>query len=85
MWFAALSSAEREPWFGNFLFRLMQNSPAVIALLEDNPFPDAPPRWIRAQFYRYEFTTPEERAETGDWWTRTRVGTYFPSAQLSGN
>jgi len=26
--------------------------------------------------YRYRFTTREERAETGDWWRRERVGTY---------
>ena len=26
--------------------------------------------------YRYGFTSPEKRAETGEWWTRQRVGTY---------
>ncbi|MBI1731540.1 MAG: lipase maturation factor family protein [Gammaproteobacteria bacterium] len=82
MWFAALSNPDREPWFRNFLFRLLQNSPAVTALLAENPFLDAPPRWVRARFYRYEFTTPEQRAETGDWWKRTLVGEYFPPASL---
>ncbi len=85
LWFAALSSAGREPWFQNLVFRLLQNSPAVTALLEENPFPDAPPRWIRARFYRYEFTTPAERAATGAWWTRTLVGDYLPPARLPGN
>jgi hypothetical protein len=82
MWFAALSRPSREQWFQNLLFRLLQNSPAVTALLGSNPFPDRPPQWVRARFYRYEFTTPEQRAETGHWWTRTPVADYFPPARL---
>ncbi len=82
MWFAALSRPEREPWFRNFLYRLLQNSPAVTALLENNPFAEAPPRFVRARFYHYQFTTPEQRAETGAWWKRTLVGEYHPAASL---
>lgn len=82
MWFAALSRPDREPWFRNFLFRLLQNNPSVTSLLQENPFPDAPPRWVRARFYRYEFTTPGQRAATGNWWVRTLVGEYHPAARL---
>jgi predicted DCC family thiol-disulfide oxidoreductase YuxK len=82
MWFAALSRAEREPWFRNLLYRLLQNSAPVTALLAGNPFPDAPPVYVRARFYRYQFTTPEEHAATGNWWKRELVGEYFPAAGL---
>jgi len=78
MWFAALSTYERTPWFPRFLARLLQGSPAVAGLLESNPFPDAPPRYVRAMRYRYTFTTPEERRRTGAWWRREKIGLYSP-------
>lgn len=77
MWFAALGSADDNPWFTQFMERLLENSPPVIALLEKNPFPDAPPRYIRAQFYEYNFTTPDERSKTGAIWDRRLVRLYF--------
>ncbi len=43
MWFAALDDPRRLPWFWRFLQRLLENEPAVTALLEKNPFPDKPP------------------------------------------
>ena len=48
MWFAALSEYEREPWFERFCRRLLEGSPAVLALLAGNPFPREPPRFVRA-------------------------------------
>ena len=44
-----------------------------------NPFPDGPPKIVRARLYLYRFTTPEERRETGDWWKRELVGEYLPA------
>jgi hypothetical protein len=78
MWFAALSSYRATPWFGQLLERLFEGSPPVLSLLAVNPFPDAPPRMVRAVLYRYRFTTPEERAATGNWWARERLGLYSP-------
>ena len=78
MWFAALSEPENNPWFVRFLKRLLEGSSEVLALLESNPFPDKPPQQIRAQFYQYYFTTPEEREKTGAWWSRRLVRRYFP-------
>jgi hypothetical protein len=80
MWFAALSryDSRRTWWFSSFLRRLLDGEPAVLDLLETNPFPAAPPRYVRATLYRYEFTTPEERRATGAWWKRTELGAYAP-------
>lgn len=33
---------------------------------------------MRALYYRYRFTTPQERKESGDWWQRELVEIYFP-------
>ncbi len=70
LWFAALGDVRQNVWFVNFCIRLLQGSPEVLDLLESNPFPDQPPRYIRAQLYDYRFTTYAEKAQTGAWWTR---------------
>lgn len=83
MWFAALGSAEQNPWFGSFMQRLLEGSPDVLALLETNPFPDAPPRYIRAEGFWYTFTDAATRSETGAWWSSRPAGEYFPVSSLT--
>jgi len=78
MWFAALGSLRDNPWFAEFLIRLLQGSPEVLALLPENPFPDQPPRFIRATFYDYHFTKFGELA----WWRREPLGLYCPPITL---
>ena len=73
MWFAALDPAGAEHWLQALLDRLLDGSPAVAALLDDSPLP-ATPRHVRLAYYRYDFTTPEEGAETGAWWRRRPLG-----------
>jgi hypothetical protein len=82
MWFAAMSNASDYSWFEPLLLKLLEGDRAVLGLLRTNPFPERPPRWIRAQLYLYRFTSPEERRRTGAWWTRTLAGPYFPEARL---
>jgi len=82
MWFAALGSAEENPWFDRFLTCLLQGSPAVTALLANNPFPDHPPRYVRALTFRYHFSDAATRTATGQWWTRELTGMYTPPVQL---
>jgi len=52
-------------------------------LLARNPFPDQPPKYVRAQFYDYTFAGSEERAE-GVWWDRQLLREYFPAVYLKG-
>ena len=77
MWFAALSGdCRKQPWFLAFEERLLEGSPGVQGLLRDNPFPDRPPRLLRARLYRYHFTGQGERA----WWrSQGRDGVVLPS------
>ncbi|MBZ5593699.1 MAG: lipase maturation factor family protein [Acidobacteriia bacterium] len=82
MWFAALGSYQSQPWFVNFMVRLLEGSPDVLALLAVNPFPSSPPRYIRARLYDYKFTTLAERRATGNWWRRELEGQYFPVVSL---
>jgi len=82
MWFAALSSFRNAPWFENFMVRLLEGSPEVVGLLRKNPFPAAPPKYVRALLFHYSFTDFATRRETGAWWRRTPRGFYFPQISL---
>jgi len=83
MWFAALGTYRGNRWFGAFLARLLEGSPEVLGLLADDPFPGAPPRYIRATLYDYRFTTAVERRDTGNWWRREELGPYTQVVSLS--
>ncbi len=74
MWFAALGNYRSNLWFVGFAARLLEGSPQVAGLLEKNPFPDHPPRYVRALVYEYSFTDRETRRRTGEWWSRKPLG-----------
>jgi hypothetical protein len=76
MWFAAISPAYAQQWLTPFLQRLLGNDRAALRLLRHNPFPESPPRFVRAQLYEYRFTTAAELRRDGTWWHRTLVGKY---------
>jgi hypothetical protein len=82
MWFAAMSPYYEHPWFVNFMAKLLQGDNAVLGLLSTNPFPEHPPRYVRARLYEYQFTTPDQRRATGLWWIRQPVASYFPAISL---
>jgi predicted DCC family thiol-disulfide oxidoreductase YuxK len=82
MWFAALGTPRENPWLVALIFRLLQGSHEVNGLLANNPFPDKPPRYIRAMFYRYRFTTVDERQQAGAWWKREELREYLPTVSL---
>ena len=81
MWFAALGTAQENPWFTRFCVRLLEGSPEVLGLLESNPFPSTPPRYVRAVLYDYQFASPLLNRE-GAWWERRLLGDYLPPISL---
>jgi Lipase maturation factor len=82
MWFAAMSSPAAHPWLVELVTRLLEHDQATLKLLGANPFVDHPPTVVRARLYRYRFTTPAERRQTGAWWVRDLVGEYLPPLRL---
>ena len=78
MWFAAMSPAEFHPWIFALTQRLLEGEKRILRLFARNPFPNAPPKFIRADWYRYRFSKPGDRG----WWTRTYVGEYVPPITL---
>jgi Lipase maturation factor len=82
MWFLPLSSAYAQPWLMPFCNGLLTNDPAIVALLRMNPFPDAPPAYVRATLYRYRFSTAQELRTQRVWWRRERIGEYLAPLSL---
>jgi len=78
MWFAALGSPGREPWFKPLLIKLLENDPEITRLFARNPFPDTGPRYIRASLYDYRFA----RRDEGGWWRREYRHLYYPPLTL---
>ena len=76
MWFAAMSTADQYPWTLHLVWKLLHNDPGALSLFGGNPFPNQPPRYIRAVLYRYEFVRPGN--PEGNWWKREELGLWLP-------
>lgn len=83
MWFCAISPAYGRSWMAGLLRALLRGDRQVLGLLRHDPFPDEPPRFVRARFYHYRFSTRQELRDTGHWWVRTLVSDYVPPVSLT--
>jgi hypothetical protein len=91
LWFLPLSSRIHgrhvvtpgyAPWFLRLVERLLEADGPTLRLLRRDPFAGRAPRFVRAQYYRYQYTDAGERRRTGAWWRRTLVGEYLPAVSL---
>lgn len=80
MWFASMSTADQYPWTYNLIWKLLHNDPGAISLFAENPFPNKPPRFIRAEIYRYKFAQPGN--PQGLYWTREKLGDWIPVVSI---
>jgi hypothetical protein len=82
LWFVGLEwqGRGRSRWTMAFLDRLLEGSPPVLDLLRENPFPDEPPRFVRALVAPYRFAGAAARAE-GTWWRREEPVLFLPVRQ----
>ncbi|HEX3472854.1 MAG TPA: lipase maturation factor family protein [Silvibacterium sp.] len=78
LWFASLGEWQQNSLVPFAEERLLTNSPDVLSLFQNNPFPDGPPKYIRAVLWQYWFTSMREKRETGNWWRRQLLGVYAP-------
>ena len=76
IWFAAMADYQRNPWLVHLVYKLLLGDESTLSLLANNPFPDIPPRFVRAELYTYEFTSRGE--PTNAYWKRKRVRPYLP-------
>jgi len=82
LWFASLGSWTQYPIVPRTEELLLTNDPAVLSLFAGNPFPNHPPRMVRAVLWQYWFTTIDEKRATGNWWRRLLLGAYAPTLTI---
>jgi hypothetical protein len=75
----------RRQWFPAFIGKLLEGDEKVRNLLREDPFDGEAPTHVRVRRYRYEYTTPEERRETGNWWKREVVDNYYGPIPAGGS
>jgi lipase maturation factor 1 len=83
LWFASLGGWRENPLVLRTEKSLLSNDPDVLALFAANPFPQGPPRQVRAVLWQYWFTSLAEKRATGFWWRRETLGLYAPAIQLA--
>jgi len=76
MWFAAMGTPAEYPWTLNLVWKLLHNDPGALSLFASNPFPDRPPRYVRAVWYRYKFAPPGNYDRR--WWERDEKQIWLP-------
>jgi lipase maturation factor 1 len=81
LWFASLGSWRDYPYVPRAEERLLEGSPAVLALFAGNPFPAAPPKQLRAVLWQYWFTDLATKKTQGLWWRRAFLGVYGPTLE----
>jgi len=85
LWFASLGQWQQNAIVPMTEERLLENDRDVLELFADNPFPNAPPKYLRAVLWQYWFSTPEEKRSQHVWWRRTYLGTYAPTVERLSN
>jgi hypothetical protein len=85
LWFASLGPWRSNPIVPRTEERLLEGSPDVLALFAYNPFPQQPPKQVRAVLWQYWFTSLEEKRAQGLWWHRQLLGNYAPTLAHDAN
>jgi hypothetical protein len=81
MWFASLDEWGNNPWVLRAEQLLLKNDKNFVALLAANPFPEGPPKQVRAVLWQYWFTDMATKHATGMWWRREYLGIYAPALE----
>ena len=81
LWFASLGEWRDNPWVLRAEELLLSNDHDVLALFASNPFPQNPPKQVRAVLWQYWFTDLATKRATGMWWRREYLGLYAPALE----
>jgi lipase maturation factor 1 len=85
LWFASLGNWHDNEFVPLTEERLLLGDGDVLALFRGDPFPQIPPRYVRAVIWQYWFTTTDEKRQTGNWWRRNYLGLYAPELTMDAD
>jgi hypothetical protein len=77
LWFAAMAEPQNYPWTYNLAWKLLHNDPDALGLFGGNPFPDHPPKYVRAVLYIYHFAPFDDPDHL--YWRRERQYVWLPA------
>lgn len=78
LWQAALGDFRREPWVIHVVDALLREDHAVTELFASDPFAGKPPRFVRAERFRYRFSAANEPA----YWRREPIDEFVRPVSL---
>jgi lipase maturation factor 1 len=81
LWFASLGGWRDNPWVLRNEQLLLSGDKDVLSLFAANPFPQSPPKQVRAVLWQYWFTDLATKRSTGMWWRREYLGLFAPSLE----
>jgi len=76
-----MSVPDDYPWTYNLVWKLLHNNRDVVGLFAHNPFPQHPPKYIRAILYRYKLAKPGNKQHL--FWTRENLGEWMPAMSVN--
>lgn len=85
LWFASLGGWHDNEFVPLTEERLLLGDGDVLALFRGDPFPQIPPRYVRAVIWQYWFTAMDEKRRTGNWWRREYLGLYAPELTMAAD
>jgi hypothetical protein len=85
LWFASLDDWRQNDIVPLTEEKLLAGDRDVLALFRGDPFPQFPPRYVRAVLWQYWFTSMDEKRETGNWWRREYIGLYAPELTMTAD
>jgi hypothetical protein len=85
LWFASLGGWRQNEMVPLTEEKLLLGSPDVLTLFRNDPFPQIPPRYVRAVLWQYWFTSMDEKRKTGNWWRRQYLRLYAPELTMAGD
>lgn len=72
---------QEQRWFTELLKGLLEGRPQIEALLQNSPFQDEPPEYIRVRAFEYRYATAAQQGE-GYWWQREHIVDSIDTAWL---
>jgi len=76
-----MAPPDHYPFVRHLVWKLLHNDRETLKLFASNPFPDEPPRYVRAVLYRYRFARPGN--PESKWWNRERIGVWLPASSVN--
>ncbi len=78
-----MGSYQHNPWLVHLVYKLLKNDDVILPLIHHNPFSLNPPKFVKIDLYRYEFSDKNKSSRL--YWKRTFVRPYLPPLSVDNS